>query len=189
MSVPTAQERQADVIVVGAGPSGSTAAAYLAQAGLDVLLLEKTTFPREKVCGDGLTPRGVKQLISLGIDTSVEAGWRHSDGLRVYGGGISLELPWPELADYPPYSVTRTRMDFDELLVRHAVKAGARLMESTNVLGPVTDEATGRIVGVQTQPTGDRKAPKSTYRAQLVIAADGNSARTAIGAGSHRRDH
>ena len=50
---------EADVIVVGAGPAGATTAFYLAQSGLDVLLLEKATFPREKVCGDGLTPRAV----------------------------------------------------------------------------------------------------------------------------------
>ena len=55
----------ADVIVVGAGPAGATAATYLARSGLDVLLLEKSVFPREKVCGDGITPRGVKQLIDL----------------------------------------------------------------------------------------------------------------------------
>ncbi len=184
---PRTADQDADVIVVGAGPAGSTAAAYLAQTGLDVLVLEKTTFPREKVCGDGLTPRGVKQLIALGIDTSVESGWRHSDGLRVYGGGISLEMPWPELSDYPPYSVTRTRMDFDELLVRHAQKAGARLQESTNVLAPLQD-SNGRTIGVTTQTTGDRKAPKVTFRAPVVLAADGNSARTALGAGIPRRD-
>ncbi|HEY3411159.1 MAG TPA: FAD-dependent oxidoreductase, partial [Propionicimonas sp.] len=64
MSVTPAVDRavEADVIVVGAGPGGSTTAAYLAERGLDVVLLEKAAFPREKVCGDGLTPRAVKQL-------------------------------------------------------------------------------------------------------------------------------
>ncbi len=60
----------ADVIVVGAGPAGATVATYLARSGVDVLLLEKSTFPRDKVCGDGLTPRGVKQVLALGVDVS-----------------------------------------------------------------------------------------------------------------------
>ena len=62
----TAQRDDADVIVVGAGPAGSTAAYYLAMAGLDVLVLEKTAFPREKVCGDGFTPRSVRELVEIG---------------------------------------------------------------------------------------------------------------------------
>ena len=78
----------ADVVVVGAGPGGSTAAYYLAQAGLDVLLLEKSTFPREKVCGDGLTPRSVRSLVAMGIDTSPEAGWLRNRGLRVLGAQL-----------------------------------------------------------------------------------------------------
>ena len=64
-------------------------------------LLEKSTFPREKVCGDGLTPRGTRQLIRLGIDTSEEAGWLHNKGLRIYGGERPFELEWPALADFP----------------------------------------------------------------------------------------
>ena len=69
----TAPAIDADVIVVGAGPAGSATATHLARHGLRVSLLEKSRFPREKVCGDGLTPRGTRQLIRLGIDTS-EAG-------------------------------------------------------------------------------------------------------------------
>jgi len=180
MSRTSADERQADVIVVGAGPAGSTAAFHLAQAGVDVLLLEKTSFPREKVCGDGLTPRAVKQLIGLGIDIDAP-GWIKNKGLRIVGGGHQIELPWPDLAEFPPYGLVRTRMDFDEILVRHAEKAGARLMERTAVTGPVVDEQTGRVVGVTTKPVDDRgrrlggPGEETTYRAPIVISADGVS--------------
>src|ERR1700750_1188381 len=87
----------ADVMVVGAGPAGSTTAFYLARAGLDVLLLEKSTFPREKVCGDGLTPRAVKALVAMGIPLDERDGWLPNKGLRIIGGGARLELRWPEL--------------------------------------------------------------------------------------------
>ncbi|MCP2260411.1 geranylgeranyl reductase family [Streptoalloteichus tenebrarius] len=176
----------AEVIVVGAGPAGATAATYLARAGVDVLLLEKSTFPREKVCGDGLTPRGVKQLIDLGIDTREEAGWLHNRGLRVIAGGVTVELPWPELASFPPYGVVRPRQDFDELLARNAERAGARLREDTTVTGAVTDERTGRVVGV-TAKTGPDRAPV-TYRAPLVLGCDGVSARLALSVGLEKRD-
>src|SRR6478735_7799849 len=117
----------ADVIVVGAGPAGSTLATHLARAGIDVLLLEKSTFPREKVCGDGLTPRAVRQLVRMGIDTSTKAGWLQNKGLRVIGGGVRLELDWPQLASFPDYGLVRTRFDFDDLLAKRAVEAGAIL--------------------------------------------------------------
>src|SRR3954453_8681871 len=93
----------ADVIVVGAGPAGSSAAYWLASSGLDVAVLEKSSFPREKVCGDGLTPRGTRALVDLGIDVSESNGWLHNRGLRVIGGGQRLHLDWPELTTFPPF--------------------------------------------------------------------------------------
>ncbi|HEX5496536.1 MAG TPA: geranylgeranyl reductase family protein [Mycobacteriales bacterium] len=179
------QSHDADVVVVGAGPGGSTAAYYLAQSGLDVLVLEKASFPREKVCGDGLTPRAVRALIAMGIDTSTEAGWLRNRGLRVIGGGLRLELPWPDLASFPDYGLVRTRLDFDEMLARQARKAGARLLEQTTVTGPVCDTA-GRVVGVRAT-TGPDRTPV-TYRAPLVVAADGVSGRLALALGLTRRD-
>ncbi len=173
----------ADVIVVGAGPAGSATAAYLAMSGLDVLVLEKTSFPREKVCGDGLTPRAVKELITLGVPTPEEDGWIRNHGLRIIGGGMRLELPWPDLATFPPYGLVRTRQDFDDILARHAVKHGARLHEARNVTGPVVDERTGAITGVTARAVdenGRSTGPVLTYRAPLVVAADGNSSRLSL---------
>ncbi|WP_017613773.1 geranylgeranyl reductase family protein [Nocardiopsis salina] len=186
-SAPRGRERiayDADAIVVGAGPSGATTAYYLAQAGMDVLLLEKTSFPREKVCGDGLTPRAVKQLTAMGV-TFEDEGWVRNHGLRLVGSGARLELPWPDLAEYPGFGLVRTRYDFDQILVDRAVHAGAKLLERTNVTGPVMDERSNRIIGVNAK-NADRE-PVS-FRAPLVIAADGNSSRLSVAMGIRKRD-
>ena len=162
-------DEHADVIVVGAGPAGATTACWLADRGLTVTLLEKSRFPRDKVCGDGLTPRATKQLLRLGIDVSEEAGWLHNKGLRVYGGREEpFELPWPELAEFPSFGLVRKRADFDELLARRAVERGATLHEDANVRAAVIDDRTGRITGVSTKDG-------RTFTAPLVVAADGNS--------------
>lgn len=172
---------EADVIVVGAGPAGSATATHLARRGLDVALVDKAQFPREKVCGDGLTPRATRQLIRLGIDTSEKAGWLHNKGLRIYGGRQPFELDWPELADFPSYGLVRPRADFDDLLVRNATAAGAKLYELANVVGPLIDDRTDRIVGVTTKD-GRR------FSAPVVVAADGNSSRLSLAMGLHRRE-
>jgi geranylgeranyl reductase family protein len=195
------RDDDADVIVVGAGPSGSTAAYYLAQAGLNVLLIEKSRFPRDKVCGDGLTPRAVKSLVAMGVDVSEEAGWLRNKGLRVVGGGLRLELDWPELSSWPGYGLVRPRSSLDEELARRAQAVGAKLLEGTTVTGPVLDD-NGRIVGVETTSETEEKSKsrsrsdnaerspgsRLTYRARVVVAADGNSSRLSVAMGLRKRD-
>jgi geranylgeranyl reductase family protein len=177
-------ERDADVIVVGAGPGGSATAYHLAKHGARVLLLEKARFPREKVCGDGLTPRAVAQLIRMGVDIDAP-GWLRNYGLRVIGGGMRLELGWPELSSFPGYGLTRTRHDFDHILAQRAVAAGADLRTGHQVTGPVLDEETGRVVGVTvTNEDGEQRR----FHAPITVAADGVSGRLPIALGITKRD-
>lgn len=174
-----ANATESDVIVVGAGPGGSATAAHLARRGLHVTLLEKAVFPRDKVCGDGLTPRAVRQLIRLGIDVSDEQSWKRTSGLRIHGGTVEpFVLPWPELADYPDFGLVCRRGVLDERLARHAQAQGVELVEGANVTEPVL--TADRITGVR---TGDGR----TFRAPVVVAADGNSSRLALSMGLQRR--
>jgi geranylgeranyl reductase family protein len=172
---------ESDVIVVGAGPAGSATATYLARSGLDVSLLEKSRFPREKVCGDGLTPRGTKQLIKLGIDISTDNGWAHQRGLRFWADGRHWDLDWPELTDYPNFGLTRQREDFDQMLAENAVAAGAKMYELAAVTAPIISSHNDRITGVVTKD-GRR------FSAPLVVAADGNSSRLSVALGINRRE-
>jgi menaquinone-9 beta-reductase len=175
-----------DVLVIGAGPGGSTAAYFLARHGVDVALVEKSSFPREKVCGDGLTPRVVKLLAEMEIDTA-DPGFVHVEGLRIYGRHASLELPWPVLADWPGLGLVRTRLDFDHLLAQTAAKAGAKLSERTEAIGPTlsggwVSGATVRELG----PGDEKDGPTRTISARYVIAADGAASRFAGQAGVRR---
>jgi menaquinone-9 beta-reductase len=183
-----ADSAAADVIIVGAGPAGSATAFYLAAAGLDVLVLEKTHFPREKVCGDGLTPRAVKVLTAMGVPIAESDGWLRNKGLRIIGGGGRIELRWPDLSSYPDFGLVRTRLDFDEILARHAQKAGARLVEGMNVTGPLLDDRTGRITGVTARETVNGETREHRFTGRLVVAADGNSSRLSVAMGLAKRD-
>lgn len=183
---------QADVIVVGAGPGGSAAAYYLAREGFDVIALEKSYFPREKVCGDGLTPKAVKELELLNLPTPRDEGWIPNWGLRMVGGGHRLEFPWHEQDSFPNYGLSLPRASFDHILAQHARSAGADVREGWFVTGSVRDELTGRVTGVTAKATdekGRKVGEDVTYTAPIVIAADGVSARIALGLGLERMDN
>ncbi len=181
MTGPTNTSQRVDVLVVGAGPGGSAAAYHLARHGIDVLLLERSAFPRDKVCGDGLTPRGVKALQRMGVDVD-EPGFERVRGLRIYSRKVTLELPWPRLERYPDFGLVRTRRDFDELLARRAQKAGAVLREGTEAVAPLVRD--GWVEGAVVRPTGG--GASAEVRARFVVAADGASSRLAGQVGVRR---
>ncbi len=172
---------ETDVLIVGAGPGGSATAYHLARHGIDVTLVEKASFPREKVCGDGLTPRAIVQLERMGVDTEDPRFERH-EGLRIYSRKTVLELPWPSLDDFPGYGLTMTRSSFDELLARRAQKAGAALRERTEALAPAVDE--GWVTGARVRDLEHDE--EVDVRARFVVSADGAASRFAGQAGVRR---
>jgi geranylgeranyl reductase family protein len=174
-------ELSADVLVVGAGPGGAAAAYHLARHGVDVLLVDKATFPRDKVCGDGLTPRGVAGIERMGVAWQDSPSFARADGLRTYGTeGVILDLAWPTLRSWPNVGLVCRRADLDHLLFRRAGAAGARVLEGTEVLRPTTDGlwVTGAVL--------DGTEPEREVRARHVIAADGHASRFAQAAGVRR---
>jgi geranylgeranyl reductase family protein len=181
----TERAMQTDVLVVGAGPGGSAAAYHLARHGIDVTLLERSAFPREKVCGDGITPRGVVSVLKMGVDPT-EPGFERVLGLRVHSRTDMIELAWPELRTWPDYGLVRTRHDFDAILAARAQKAGARLMERTEALEPVMTD--GWVTGARIRSAEDHEAPATTIEARFVIAADGAASRFSKHAGVRRDD-
>jgi geranylgeranyl reductase family protein len=169
------------VLVVGAGPSGASCAYWLADAGYDVAVVERKRFPREKTCGDGLTPRAVRQLEEMGVAGALESHHRFV-GLRSMAFGRSLELRWPEHPDLPRYGYVVTRHDLDELVARRAEEAGAWLLQGTEALEPVSDGEACRGAVVRSGE-GTRE-----IRSRYVVVADGANSRfgRALGAARDR---
>ena len=125
-----------DVLVIGGGPSGSSCAYWLAEAGWDVAVVEKKELPREKTCGDGLTPRAVRQLADMGLEDAMTGAHRYG-GLRSIAFGRTIELRWPEVPGFPTYGYTITRHDLDALVAERASKAGATVLQGTEALEPL----------------------------------------------------
>ena len=133
-----------DVLVVGAGPAGSAAAAWAARAGLDVVLADAATFPRDKPCGDGLTPRAIAELEHLGLGDWVRAHGTNK-GLRAAGFGAVLELPWPG-GSLPSYGGAVPRLELDARIREVALKDGAVPFDGARAVDVERDGE--RITGV-----------------------------------------
>jgi geranylgeranyl reductase family protein len=185
-----AAERVHDVVVVGAGPSGSSCGYWLADAGWDVVVVEKKEFPREKTCGDGLTPRAVRQLADMGLEAEL-AGAHRFTGLRAYGFGHSIEMQWPEHPNFPSYGYTITRHDLDGLVAAGAARAGATLLQGTEVVAPIIDEgaATAGVLPTLAGVTVKERAGGGTraIKARYVVVADGSNSRIGRMLGTSRR--
>ncbi|MFZ0160680.1 MAG: FAD-dependent monooxygenase, partial [Kineosporiaceae bacterium] len=126
MSSPDSPTRT-DVLVVGAGPAGAATAAWCARAGLDVLLADAATFPRDKPCGDGLTPRAVAELRRLGMAEWLR-GRAVNWGLRAAGFGQELYLPWPG-GSLPAHGSAAPRVELDAAIRDVALASGAAALE------------------------------------------------------------
>jgi geranylgeranyl reductase family protein len=169
-----------DVVIVGGGPSGSACAYWLAQAGWSVCLIEKKLFPREKTCGDGLTPRSVYQLREMGLEGLVAANGHRYHGLRAFGFGASLEMNWPEHPIFPNYGYTITRFNLDGLVAENAEKYGAVVLNGVEALDLV--EATGQGDGALKGASGVVVKDKDTgqtseIRGRYLVVGDGQNSR------------
>ncbi len=166
--------------MIGGGPAGASAAYWLAQYGHDVTIVERKSFPREKTCGDGLTPRAVHQLNEMGLGDQL-AQFHRYNGLRATGMGRQLELQWPSHPVYPQHGYVVRRRELDTMVARNAVAAGATLLEGHDALQPIVDRGFVRGAVVQ-PPTGE----PTEIRARYVIVADGANSRFGRSVGTFR---
>ncbi len=150
---------QYDILIIGGGPAGSAAAITAARAGLKVALFEKGPYGRDKVCGDGLTPRAIAALNELRIDHSVA---HRIDGLRMIAGKKQRELAWPTTSRFPNHGAVWPRQKFDNHLLDVAVASGAQVHFDTEALPELDGE---RVVGV--------RVGAQVYKAPFTILAAG----------------
>lgn len=157
-----------DLVVAGGGPAGASAAWRAASGGARVVVCDKAQFPRDKPCGDGLTPRAVASIASIGLENELKR-FNRVEWLRVNGAGRTLTFPWPASDSFPDFGYVIARTDLDEMLLRHAQTAGAEVREETSVVGPIVSDGVVRGVTVRHNGTTEE------LRAGVVIAADGAS--------------
>ena len=175
------QVLRTEVLVVGGGPAGAAAGFWLARLGHDVIVIERKKFPREKTCGDGLTPRAVKQLGDMGLSEQLSLFHRY-EGLRATAHGKALELKWPTHPIYPQYGYVVRRRELDMMVARNAQTAGAKLLEEHEAVAPIISKDCVRGAMVTNKVDGSTIA----IHAEYVIIADGANSRFGRAIGTSR---
>ena len=178
---PPSHDISTEVLVIGGGPAGAAAAYWLADLGHDVLVVEKKTFPREKTCGDGLTPRAVKQLGDMGLADELSQFHRY-EGLRATAHGRALELQWPTHPVYPQHGYVVRRRELDTMVARNAVRKGATMLEGHEALEPIIERGFVRGAVVKSK---ESDTPVN-ITAQYVVVADGANSRFGRALGTFR---
>ena len=173
-----------DVLVVGGGPGGAATAYWLARSGLSVVVAEKKSYPRDKTCGDGLTPRAVKQLTDMGFEFDVPE-LHKIVGLRAYAGDLKLELPWPQHTVYPNWGAVMRRADLDQQVAMLAEKQGAVIRQRTEAVPVMVN---GHMEAVKLElKDGAGVVDVEEVRPKVVVVADGSLSRFGRALGTARR--
>jgi geranylgeranyl reductase family protein len=170
----------AEVLVVGGGPAGAAAAHWLAHHGHAVTVVEKRILPRDKTCGDALTPRAVHQLEDMGLG-GVLATAHRTAGVRVTGADRELNLPWPEHPVYPDHGYVVKRPELDAAVAARAAELGATILAGYEAVRPLVSRGFVRGAVVQ-GPTG----PPLEIEAKYVVVADGANSRFGRSLGTFR---
>lgn len=158
-----------DVIIIGAGPGGAAAATFLANSGANVLLLDRADFPRDKTCGDGLTPRCVAMLEELGVLPEVQEFSHRINSARIFApNGRCVETTLKRHGRIPDYMLVSPRFQLDETLLRKAIASGANFRGGAKVTG-IRQQQGGIMV------TAREGREELTYAGRLAIIATGAS--------------
>ena len=160
-----------DVVIVGAGPAGSSAAIRLAQAGRKVLVLEQKTFPRQKLCGEFVSPECIEHFHELGVTLEVDLALPTSVAETTFysrsGRPLRIQNTWLGAAEGNAIGLSRSRLD--ELLLARARTSGAEVREETSGIPHFAD---GKLKAIKVRGAD---GPGETIQSDIVIDATGRS--------------
>lgn len=172
VDLATAQRHSYDALVVGAGPAGSSAAYHLAASGVDVLLVDRVSFPRTKACGDAIMPPALIELERMGVADEIRHRFTQADHIGMWVQGTPLGVHPVGKVEAGGNACVAPRADFDAFLCEQALRQGAVWLDSMTVYDVTTETDVARV-------RGSHHHHEVEFKAHVVIAADGSGSRIA----------